>query len=287
MNVKFSIILPAYNVEKYIEQAVNSVINQTYSNWELIIVNDGSTDSTLDILKRYKAKNIKVITTKNNGVAKARNLALKHATGDYIVFLDGDDFLENWILKKVNSLCKKNLDIQAFLGTFNCVKEKDYLKFLRSEILQSSRINGCSHEQILEYVYEIRLIFTIWRFIVKRSFILENNLMFKEGILHEDEDWVTRMLVYVRNLHCITKPFYNYRIRENSIMTNKSYEHFKLKNDSKYRNTCYFLDWAQGQKEYIRQFLYRCAYKNAQEISKDIKKEANAYYPKGRRRSEK
>ena len=287
MDIKFSVILPAYNVENYLEQAVDSVLNQNYKNWELIIVNDGSTDQTLKKAKSFKNNNIKVFSTKNKGVANARNVGLKNATGDYVVFLDGDDYLEPWLFKQINTLVKKNSNVDAFIGTFNCIKEQDYFKYLRPEILEKKRINDCSHEQILEYIYEIRLIFTVWRFIVKRSFIEENKLFFEPKILHEDEDWVARMLVYARNFYCITKPFYNYRIRENSIMRNTSFEYFKLKNDSRYRNASFFIDWAVGKDEYIRKFLYRCAYKNVEQVYQDIKKKSAPYYPKGRRRNEK
>lgn len=287
-NVKFSIIMPAYNVENYIKQAVDSVINQTYDEWELIVVDDGSTDNTWEILKSYKDKRIKTIKSKNQGVSHARNVGLKKATGDYIVFLDSDDYLENWLLKNVNKELKKN-DIDVFVGTFNCVKDSPDLKFLRSEILNSKMINNRSKEDVLEYIYNIRLIFTVWRFIVKKSLMDDNNLYFVDKILHEDEDWVTRMLITANKFHCITKPYYNYRIRHNSIMTtNDSYDHFKLKNDSRYRNASSFLELANNYEEkYIKEFLYRCAYKNVQQVYLDIKKKSNPSYPTGRRRNEK
>lgn len=288
LNVKFSIVMPAYNVEKYIDKAIQSVINQSYTNWELIIVDDGSSDNTWALIKQYRDVRISSIKSKNNGVSHARNIGLKKATGDYIVFLDADDYLEDWTLKKVNQELRKK-DVDVLIGTFNCIKESPDLKFLRSEILSPKMINNCSQRDVLQYIYDIRLIFTVWRFIVKKSIIYDNNLYFVDKILHEDEDWVTRMLIVAQTFSCISKPYYNYRIRNNSIMTTSdNYEHFKLKNDSRYRNASTFLELANScEFDYIREFLYRCAYKNVQQVYLDIKKKSNPSYPIGRRRNEK
>ena len=125
MNEKVSIIIPAYNAEKYLCECLDSALNQTYTNVELIIVNDGSADKTKDILDHYVAQheNIKVIHTENGGVSRARNIGLDNADGDYIMFLDSDDLLvPNAIEILMQDLTDSNADVAIGLmsnGTDN------------------------------------------------------------------------------------------------------------------------------------------------------------------------
>lgn len=111
---KVSVIIPVYNSEKYINQCIDSVLDQTYNNIELILINDGSTDNSLEILKKYKSKfsQIKIINQNNSGVSYSRNIGLKTATGDYIMFIDSDDIIiKNYIEQMMEYLQKNNLDI--------------------------------------------------------------------------------------------------------------------------------------------------------------------------------
>ena len=98
-----SIIVPAYNASKYIEKCLNSILSQTYKNFEIIVVNDGSTDNTLDILKKCSEQSdkIKIVAQKNKGVSAARNNGLEHAKGQYIAFVDADDTLEQEFLERM------------------------------------------------------------------------------------------------------------------------------------------------------------------------------------------
>lgn len=103
MNIKISIIIPVYNGEKTIERCINSIINNNYENIEIIVINDGSNDRTLEILEKIKKveKRLKVISQKNSGVSAARNLGIKNSTGDYIYFMDADDYIEENCIKTV------------------------------------------------------------------------------------------------------------------------------------------------------------------------------------------
>lgn len=106
-----SIVVPCYNIEKYIERCINSIINQTYKNLEIIAVNDGSKDNTLNILNRLKLKEprLKVLNYENHGLSFARNRGIEQAQGQYIMFVDGDDFLnENIVNELLNTLEEKN-----------------------------------------------------------------------------------------------------------------------------------------------------------------------------------
>ena len=107
MKHKFSLIIPAYNVEKYIKKCLDSVLNQTYNNYEIIIINDGSTDNTSKILESYKSnKKIKIINQENKGLSNARNTGVSNAKGDYILFIDSDDFIEKELLEILNKTIK-------------------------------------------------------------------------------------------------------------------------------------------------------------------------------------
>jgi len=284
-NIKFSIIIPSYNVEKFIKQTIQSVLNQSYTNYEIIIVDDGSSDKTIDIIKGFKSDKINLIQSNHQGVSVARNIGLKNATGDYIVFLDSDDYIENWMLETVAKKLIRKPNVEAFVGMFSTIKEDKNLQGCYTEHLNKRYINNKQRAQVLEYFYRVRLIFTVWRFVVKREIIENNNLYFEEGILHEDEDWVTRMLLLVNNFCLIEQPFYNYRIHKNSIMQREEREHLRLRYNSRYQIAMKFLDMAENSTEqYEKDFLYRCAYKNVQQIYRELKKKSHPLLPMRTRR---
>src|SRR5690554_5058559 len=129
--MKFSVLIPAYNIEDFVKDSILSVINQTYSNWEMIVVNDGSTDNTLSILKDYekKDKRIKIINQENKGLLMARRVAIEKAIGDYICFLDSDDFWENNMLEVLVSRIKSyNPDLILFNHNVVNLKGEIYQK---------------------------------------------------------------------------------------------------------------------------------------------------------------
>ncbi len=119
-NSKISVIIPVYNGEEFLEDCLNSVLNNTYKNIEIIVINDGSTDKTSEILKKYQNYNFKIIEQENSGVSQARNTGLKTATGDYIMFLDADDIINNDYLESlIKTLHKNKLDIiKSSYGNF-------------------------------------------------------------------------------------------------------------------------------------------------------------------------
>lgn len=279
-SVKFSIIIPSYNVESYIQQTIQSVLKQSYCNYEIIIVDDGSSDDTVKIIHNIKDERIKLIKTKHAGVSAARNVGLKNASGDYVVFVDSDDYIEDWILGQIAKKISRKPDVQVFVGMFNITKEDEKLKSCHSERLNKFKINNRSQADVLEYFYRVRLIFTVWRFIVKRDLIINNNLYFEDGLLHEDEDWVTRMLLSSDNFQLIEQPFYNYRIHKNSIMQREDKNHIRLRHDSRYKIAMKFVDMADSvEEQYKKNFLYRCAYKNVQQVYRELKKNANPLPP--------
>ena len=105
-NIKFSIIIPAYNVEKYIAKTIVSILSQKYNNFELIVVDDGSYDNTVNIIKKFDDSRIKLFCQKNSGVSSARNKGISESSGDYIVFVDSDDYIEDWTLLEISKKIK-------------------------------------------------------------------------------------------------------------------------------------------------------------------------------------
>lgn len=268
-DVKFSIIVPCFNTEKYIRECIESVINQNYSNYELIIVDDGSSDKTFEIAQGYEKDDfIKVKRIEHKGVSAARNCAMKLITGDYVMFLDSDDYFKPNTLQKLNRLINRYPN-DVYISEFESITENKKISVLKSEHLNSQKINNLSQDKVLNYLYMQRLVFTLWRFVIKSEIILNNNLFLREGIVHEDEDWVPQMLLLANSYRKIPFTYYVYRKRENSIMSNKTL----LNYHSLLEIADHLLTLAEQQKEEYKYLFYlRNAYKLSAEAYMGIRK---------------
>lgn len=220
-----SIILPVYNVELYLEECLDSVLQQTYSNYELIAVNDGSKDRSRDILIAYEKKFLEkliVIDQENKGLSAARNTGLEHANGTYIYFLDSDDWiLPDTLSSCISSLRKNDADLVVFNAKAFCdgmpeehLKKLDYTRNLPShtyksgiKLFEDSRSVGTYIVQSCCYMY---------RKDVNRS------LRFIEGILHEDHFFTTALFLGSNKIEVLQERFFQRRIRQNSITTSSA-----------------------------------------------------------------
>lgn len=220
--MKFSIVVPIYNIAKYLPQCIESVLNQSFVDYELLLVNDGSKDNSLEICESY-AKNderIKVIDKKNGGVSSARNSGLDQALGDYIVFLDGDDFFVEECLLKLDhySNNRPELDIIAcHMDTLiDEVLETNYR--LYPEVLRTIG----NHDR-LAYLVEHKLLkWNVFSNLYKRSFIENHHLRFIEDFVGaEDLDYVFQVYYHNPLIDYCDISICTYRvIREGSITTN-------------------------------------------------------------------
>lgn len=217
--INVSVIIPVYNVEEYIEQCVNSLINQDIRKVEFIFVNDGSTDKSIMNLKKYNDCRIKIINRENGGLSAARNTGMKAAIGKYILFLDSDDYLkDNKALKRMYKIAEEN-DSDIVVG--NAVKvyeDGSELPFYRDEEI----FFECTLKSKLflkEFIKKDSMQVPVWMSLYKRTFLLDNNLFFKEGILHEDELFTPQAFLKANNISIYKSDFYAYRQRANSIMT--------------------------------------------------------------------
>jgi len=211
----FSIIVPVYNVEPYLRQCLESVINQDYSDYEIICINDGSTDNSPAILQKYgKACNqIKIINQENHGLSTARNIGIREASGDYILFLDSDDCLEPNALQ-ILAAKQNNEDMICFNGR-RCFEDGTTEK--PDNGIEENSLTGWEYYNKYGLVTrKFHFVCTVLR-IYKRSFLLENNLFFKVGILHEDNLFTPIACYYALKVKVIPDCLYVYRIREGSI----------------------------------------------------------------------
>lgn len=224
--IKISVIIPTYNTCKYIEECLKSIVETKYRNLEVIIVDDSSTDDTCKIINKFtqQYKFIKLYNISHQGVASARNVGIKKATGDYLVFIDSDDIISKDVFSYIDKLSVKNID--CFVSDFDCISEDASLNVLKSENLDYRRINNVNPNRVLNYFYSLRLVHTMWRFIVKRDIVVSNNIFLTDGIIHEDEEWIAKMLINCEKFYKIPFNYYVYRKRKNSIMATKTLDHF-------------------------------------------------------------
>ena len=222
---KISIIVPAYNVEKYLDECIQSILTQDYENWELVVVDDGSKDSTPAICDKYAAQDsrVRVIHQANGGRSEARNAALRVVTGDYVANLDGDDTYFPSALSNISRKIVKCQYPDLVLGRFSAYTVDD--SFTAKDVdLDETKIDGKSTDELLTYLQSIPFIYTQCRYIVKREMFEKFNLFFEKGLAHEDEYWTPQALCHATSYAAVIPPFYSYRIHAGSFMTTKDFK---------------------------------------------------------------
>ncbi|MCM3150853.1 glycosyltransferase [Priestia megaterium] len=213
MSSLVSIIVPVYNVEKYLKRCIESIINQDYKNIEVIIVNDGSTDDSNKILQDFERvdNRICVINKENGGLSSARNVGLRRAKGDFICFVDSDDWIDHLMITKMIKICiQENADIVQ-CGYREVYENRTIGKVVK---LDEKDFTGKSITSI--YFSNIDFHTVVWNKIYKRSIL--NEISFVEGKQYEDTMASFEMLLKSKRLYNISDVFYNYYQRDNSIM---------------------------------------------------------------------
>ena len=212
--MKFSIVVPVYNVEDYLEQCLESLQAQDFQDFEAVCVNDGSTDNSRRILAEWEERfpQMKVIDRENGGLSAARNTGLKASTGEYVVFVDSDDWVEPTMLSRLADETNGE-DMVCF-----ACQRTDNEKF---DVMKREQGNGWDYfnRHALEH-REVAFV-CVWQRCYRRQFLLDNDLWFREGILHEDNQFTPRVCLKAQNIKVIPDVLYNYRIRPGSIMTTR------------------------------------------------------------------
>lgn len=223
MKGKISIIVPVYNVQEYLNECVNSVLKQSYENLELILVDDGSTDGCSTMCDEFAIKDarVRVIHKPNGGLSDARNIGLLQAKGKYVCFLDSDDYYNNiqffekvidrFEMKPVDILCHQR---QRFIdGTPETMMfPEPYNRFEIEEVNYGALIESLSSNDRLDANASMKFF--------KRSFLVDNDLFFKKGIVSEDIEWFMRVLLKAQSMAVTNEVGYCYRLRTTSISHN-------------------------------------------------------------------
>lgn len=215
-----SIIIPVYNVEAYLERCMKSVETFEQDEVEIILVNDGSTDSSGKLCDKFAGRrNVKVIHKKNGGLSDARNVGLLHATGRYVWFVDSDDAIFPIYLKLRNVLCENQIDVIVLDYVMNqnghCIEMK------HTSLTSDEIYTGCSYlKRVLEkHEYYV----PVWSYVFSRDLFAEGKNTFRKGIYHEDEQLMPYLLLSAKTVAALKEKGYQYFVRENSIATNKDW----------------------------------------------------------------
>ena len=211
---KLSIIVPVYGVEKYIDKCLNSLVKQSLKEIEIIVVNDGTKDNSQKIIDKYVKKypdKIKSYIKENGGQGSARNYGLKKATGEYIGYVDSDDFVEKDMYKKLYNKAKENNYDIVVCGNFNV-----------SEDYQNKNIDAFinNYNTDLENIFFGKM--AVWNKIYKRDILIKNKLEFKEKVWYEDLAFTLKAIMNSNTFAFIDEPLYDYLIREGSTMNNSN-----------------------------------------------------------------
>lgn len=219
-----SVIVPVYNVEKYLSQCLDSIIHQTYKNLEIILVNDGSTDGSGKICDDYAAKDgrIKVIHQENGGLSDARNKGLDLMTGQFVTFVDSDDYLENNCIHTLYTYactCKTDISIGKFIEF-----EENTSQFLfHNHLNNGNKIEFLTGDQCLErhHKYFLGIFVTAWAKLYRTSLFNDSNpcksIRYPLGVLHEDQYTTHKLFFKSNKIVFVNDYLYVYRVRENSI----------------------------------------------------------------------
>ena len=271
--MKLSIIIPVYNVEQYLESCVKSVITQTYQDLQVILIDDGSIDSSgalCDQLAKQDTR-IQVIHKPNGGLSDARNAGLKVATGDYVAFLDSDDvyLLQDGIEQMMHVVAKDKPDLLLFQCVDIYPVRQSVRRAYDSDFLVNHTGTEVFHQLVRMQSFNMSACFQL----IRRELLEKHQLYFEKGLLSEDVDWSLRLWQYVSKVRAINLPFYGYQHREGSISTTytirnlRSYEHIFAKFVQLYNERVVETDtelYWQTVMGYLAQMYTNCLYNYGQ-----------------------
>lgn len=223
MMPEFSIIVPIYRVEKYLNKCVDSVLCQTFDDFELILVDDGSPDTCGQICDKYSTSDthVKVVHKENGGLSSARNAGLDIAIGKYIIFLDSDDFWDDTkALEHIHdNLAETDADVLVFPAKRYYENHNNYTYIITTNVdrkrIIDKNVNAAIRYMIENNIYRA----AAWNKVIKRSVIDSHSMRFKNGYLSEDMDWCGDLLLYAQRFDFYDNPLYAYRQQRNGSIT--------------------------------------------------------------------
>lgn len=252
--IKVSVIVPVYNVSKYIKRCMDSLVNQTLDDIEFIIINDGTKDDSEEIIKTYKSDKIKYYKRANHGIGNTRNFGLKHANGEYIGFVDSDDYIECDMFEKLYNKAKQdNLDIVVC----DFYRDNEESNTSSVDYINGFKNGNTNLKEQPDLINNINL--SPWNKLYKRELIDVNSENFVETLKYEDAPFVIRMLDKAKMIGKIDKPLYHYMIHKNSettIMDKRVFDMFEIYN---------IIYNEHKDKEYLKdslEYLFVCGLSN-------------------------
>lgn len=258
-DIKISVIIPVYNVEKYLQECVDSVVNQSYRNLEIILVDDGSPDNCPALCDALAEKDerIRVIHKENGGLSDARNAGMKVLTGDYFIFLDSDDY---WVDKNfLETVVKEKLSEEKDVVIFGYTKDKNLLETYKRNPDYEKEFNTADKGEFLKKLYgENRLQSTACNKIISSDLIRKYDMEFVKGRTSEDIDWTARLLLNAEKFDYFDRYIYFYRESPGSIThTIKKRNIVDLK-----ENIEKIVSWSEKirDEKYYDSYMNYCAY---------------------------
>ncbi len=256
---KVSVIIPIYNTASYLRETLESICNQSLQDLEIILINDGSTDKSQDIIEEYVRKDNRISSfiQPNQGQSVARNNGLKFATGEYIYFMDSDDKLDVTALKQCYEACKQDSLDFVFFDTETIIEDcntRDSFSYCRKRLIDENKIwNGI---ELLNFEFEHNLFMvSSCQYFCNHYFLKKNFSGFPAGVIHEDHVFVMQIKLNAHNIRYIPQPLFKRRVRTMSTMTTR----FSMRNIEGYTTVCSQIrNWIPQQKEWtniINQYL--------------------------------
>lgn len=259
--IKISFIIPIYNAEEYLKECIDSILNQDYKNIEIVLVNDGSKDGSGKICDEYSEKYefIKTIHKENGGVSSTRNAGLKAATGDYIFFMDNDDWLAENILGKVVDIIKKT-NVDLIINRYYIYE--DGKTSVGNKFIEKEFIDNKSTEDVLNYFRSKRInIMAPWEYIVKRNIVIDNNISFnpaQNGV--DDSVFSPSLFCNCKSFYLNEEPVYFWRQRQTSQGRTHKKQEFMFKMLSTIESLSSFLNTIN--EDYKKNYIYFSIHKN-------------------------
>ena len=223
----YSFIVPIYNVEEYVEECISSLLSQTYLDFEIVVVDDGSKDKSYEKCLRLADTDsrVRIIRQQNMGLGEARNTGIRNASGKYLIFVDSDDFwISNDCLYEINRMIDKlACDVICYrLNTFDNTTKK----FINNKYRKLRKINSLPYDKrISKMIANDMLSGSACNKVINKDIIVDNNLYFNKG-LSEDIDWTLRLITFTQNIFFIDKPIYAYRKNRANSITDKVQRNF-------------------------------------------------------------
>lgn len=271
MDIKVSIVIPAYNLENYIGRCLNSLINQTFKEFEIIIINDGSTDNTKKIVESYslKDKRIKLINKNNEGVNIARKVGFENAKGEYVLFIDGDDWIKKECLEILYySAIKDNCDLLIY----NAITKSD----LNEQNFRMFTLN-INESDCITLVLTNNILPSVWSKLIKRKFLIDNSIDIPKNIAYgEDLAFLVNIAIKHPKINFVDEYLYYYYQRNNSVSNARSEKVLDLIESCEYIKDK--LRHEDILEKYIQEYNFLCFYHIF--IRKIVKSEIQGEYEK-------